>query len=60
MTNGLNVINVVATDVAGNVTTTNFNLTLDYTSKTNPQFSIYIGRKLMPPSVAQTTHGVAG
>jgi hypothetical protein len=36
LTNGLNVITIHATDLAGNITTTNFNFTLDYSSKTNP------------------------
>ncbi len=36
LTNGLNVITLHATDLAGNVTTTNFSFTLDYSSKTNP------------------------
>jgi hypothetical protein len=36
LTNGLNVITIHGTDLAGNVTTTNFNVTLDYTDKTNP------------------------
>jgi hypothetical protein len=33
---GLNVITLHATDMAGNITTTNLNLTLDYSSRTNP------------------------
>ncbi len=33
---GLNVISLHATDTAGNTTTTNLNLTLDYSSRTNP------------------------
>jgi len=33
---GLNVISLHATDLAGNNTTTNLNLTLDYSSRTNP------------------------
>jgi hypothetical protein len=36
LTNGLNVITLHATDLAGNVTTTSLNYTLDYSSKTNP------------------------
>jgi len=36
LTNGLNIITLHATDWAGNVTTTNFSFTLDYSSKTNP------------------------
>jgi hypothetical protein len=32
----LNVITIQATDLAGDTTTTNFNFTLDYSSKTNP------------------------
>ena len=33
---GLNIITIHATDLAGNTTATNFNFTLDYSSKTNP------------------------
>jgi len=36
LTNGLNVITLHVTDLAGNTTVTNFNFTLDYSSKTNP------------------------
>lgn len=36
LTNGLNTITFHATDLAGNVTVTNFNITLDYSSRTNP------------------------
>ncbi len=36
MTNGLNILTLRATDLAGNVTTTNLNLTLDYSTATNP------------------------
>jgi hypothetical protein len=36
LTNGLNTITIHATDLAGNITITNFNFTLDYSSKTNP------------------------
>ena len=36
LTNGVNVITIHATDLAGNVTTTNFSFTLDYSGKTNP------------------------
>ena len=36
LTNGLNTITLHATDMAGNVTVTNFSLTLDYSSRTNP------------------------
>ncbi len=36
LTNGLNTITIHATDMAGNVTTTNFSFTVDYASKTNP------------------------
>ena len=36
LTNGLNVITLHATDLAGNTTTTNLSFTLDYSSKTNP------------------------
>jgi hypothetical protein len=36
LTNGLNVITLHAADLAGNVTTTNFSYTLDYSSATNP------------------------
>jgi hypothetical protein len=36
LTNGLNIITLHATDLAGNTTTTNLSFTLDYSSKTNP------------------------
>src|SRR5208282_3183756 len=36
LTNGLNTITLHATDLVGNLTTTNFSFTLDYSSKTNP------------------------
>jgi hypothetical protein len=36
LTNGLNTITIHATDMAGNVTTTNFDFTVDYSGKTNP------------------------
>lgn len=36
LTNGLNTFTLYATDLAGNVTATNFNITVDYSSKTNP------------------------
>jgi hypothetical protein len=36
LTNGINVLTFHATDLAGNVTTTNFIYTLDYSAKTNP------------------------
>ncbi|MGH7952939.1 MAG: hypothetical protein ACREFE_13630, partial [Limisphaerales bacterium] len=36
LTNGLNVITIHAMDLAGSVTTTNLNFTLDYSGKTNP------------------------
>ena len=36
LTNGVNVITLHAADVAGNVMTTNFSFTLDYSGKTNP------------------------
>jgi uncharacterized Zn-binding protein involved in type VI secretion len=36
LTNGLNTITLHATDLSGNVTTTNFNFTLDYSGDTNP------------------------
>jgi hypothetical protein len=36
LTNGLNTVTVHATDMAGNVTATNFNFTLDYSGATNP------------------------
>ena len=36
LTNGLNLITLHATDLAGNTTTTNLSFTLDYSSKTNP------------------------
>jgi len=36
LTNGLNVITLHATDLAGNTATTNLSINLDYSSKTNP------------------------
>jgi hypothetical protein len=36
LTNGLNTVTLHATDLAGNVTTTNVSLTLDYSADTNP------------------------
>ena len=36
LTNGDNIVTFHATDMAGNVTTTNFTFTLDYSGKTNP------------------------
>jgi len=36
LTNGLNILTLQATDLSGNTTITNFNFTLDYSSKTNP------------------------
>ena len=36
LTNGDNVVTFHATDLAGNITTTNFTYTLDYSGKTNP------------------------
>jgi hypothetical protein len=36
LTNGLNVVTVHATDFAGDTTVSNFDFTLDYSSKTNP------------------------
>jgi hypothetical protein len=36
LTNGLNIITLYATDLAGNTTVTNFSFTLDYSSRTNP------------------------
>ena len=36
LANGVNIFTVHATDLAGNVTTTNFSFTLDYSGKTNP------------------------
>jgi hypothetical protein len=36
LTNGVNVITLHATDLAGNTVTTNFSYTLDYSGKTNP------------------------
>jgi hypothetical protein len=35
LTNGMNTVTLRATDLAGNVTTTNFSVTLDYSGKTN-------------------------
>ncbi len=39
---GVNVFTLHATDLAGNVTTTNFSLTLDYSNKTNPPVAALI------------------
>lgn len=36
LTNGVNVVTLHATDLAGNVTTANFNYTVDYSTKTAP------------------------
>jgi hypothetical protein len=36
LTNGLNTVTIHATDLSGNVTTTNFSIALDYSSNTNP------------------------
>lgn len=36
LTNGMNTFTLHATDLAGNVTTTNFSFTLDYSGQTNP------------------------
>jgi len=36
LTNGLNTVTLHATDLAGNVMTTNFSFTLDYATATNP------------------------
>ena len=36
LTNGVNILTFHANDLAGNVTTTNFSFTVDYSSKTNP------------------------
>ena len=36
LTNGLNTFTLLAADLAGNVTVTNFSLTVDYSGKTNP------------------------
>src|SRR5207253_7265352 len=35
LTNGLNTLTIYATDLAGNLTITNFNVTLDYSGDTN-------------------------
>jgi hypothetical protein len=40
LTNGVNTITVHATDLAGNVTVTNFNYTLDYSTATNPTIKL--------------------
>ena len=40
LTNGLNVITLHATDLAGNVTTTNFTFTLDYSNKPAPAMQL--------------------
>jgi hypothetical protein len=36
LTNCLNIVTIHVTDLAGNITTSNFNFTLDYSSATNP------------------------
>ncbi len=36
LANGLNIVTIHATDLAGNSAATNFNFTLDYSNKTNP------------------------
>jgi hypothetical protein len=41
LTNGINTITLRATDPAGNLTTTNFTVTLDYASATNPVIKLY-------------------
>jgi hypothetical protein len=41
LTNGLNRITVRVTDLAGNTTTTNINVTLDYSSKTPPVIKLF-------------------
>jgi hypothetical protein len=42
LTNGLNVITLRATDLAGNMTMTNVNITLDYSGNTNaPAFNLF-------------------
>jgi hypothetical protein len=48
LTNGLNTITLQVTDEAGNTTTTNLNLTLDYTTATNPVVQV-----VWPPDGAQ-------
>ena len=40
LTNGLNSITVYATDLAGNVTVTNLNVNLDYSTATNPAIQL--------------------
>jgi len=49
---GLNRITLRATDWAGNTTTTNFNLTLDYSTATNPVVQV-----VWPPNGAQICAG---
>ncbi len=41
LTNGLNAITVYATDLAGNMTVTNLNVTLDYSTATNPVVNLF-------------------
>jgi hypothetical protein len=41
LTNGVNKIIIHATDLAGNVTVTNFSFTLDYSGATNPAVTLY-------------------
>jgi hypothetical protein len=48
LTNGVNTITLRATDWAGNITTTNFNITLDYSVATNPVVQI-----IWPPDGGQ-------
>lgn len=40
LTNGVNAVSVHCTDLAGNITTTNFTLTLDYSTATNPEIGL--------------------
>ncbi len=60
LTNGLNIITLHATDLAGNVTTTNFTFTLDYSGRPIRQPFNFIGRKPAPKSVAAVSLGAVG
>ena len=41
LTNGVNIITLHATDLAGNVTSSNFNFTVDYSGATNPVIKLF-------------------
>jgi hypothetical protein len=59
ITNGLNTFTLHATDLAGNVTTTNVSFTLDYSSKTNPP-SVQISWPLNGDNLSGTNFNVSG